>query len=203
MDQAPAHLEHFYHVRIIVGMVLSLSIARLLAGVARFIQHPGREQVFLIHLGWVAWMLLSVIYFWWWEFALSALAPWTFAAYAFFIGYAAVFFLLCTLLFPDDMKDYHGFADYFMSRRRWFFGLMAFSALMDVVDTALKGHDYWQASATNISTAPPFTSRFASSLWSRSIASFMQRSSELRLSISCSGFCGSTPRLAEEVSRCP
>ena len=129
--------------RIIVGMVLSLSIARLLAGVARFIQHPGREQVFLIHLGWVAWMLLSVIYFWWWEFALSALAPWTFAAYAFFIGYAVVFFLLCTLLFPDDMRDYHGFADYFLSRRKWFFGLMAFSALMDLVDTALKGREYF------------------------------------------------------------
>lgn len=139
MDQAPTHLEQFYHVRIIVGMVLSLSMARLLVGLARFIQHPGREHVFLIHLGWVAWMFLSVIYFWWWEFRFSAIAPWTFATYAFFIGYAALFFLLCALLFPDDMKDYHGFADYFMSRRKWFFGLLALSFLIDIADTALKG----------------------------------------------------------------
>jgi hypothetical protein len=139
MDQAHAHLEHFYHVRIIVGMVLSLSIARLLVGIARFIQHPGRERIFLIHLGWVAWMFLSLIYFWWWEFAFSTVGPWTFAAYAFFIGYAAVFFLLCALLFPDDMKEYGGFADYFISRRKWFFGLLALSFIIDIADTALKG----------------------------------------------------------------
>jgi hypothetical protein len=47
--------------------------------------------------------------------------------------------LLCTLLFPDDMKDYRGSADYFMSRRKWFFGLLALSFLIDIVDTALKG----------------------------------------------------------------
>ncbi len=84
-------------------------------------------------------MFLSVIYFWWWEFAFSTVGSWTFAAYAFFIAYAAIFFLLCALLFPDDMKDYDGFADYFMSRRKWFFGLLALSFLIDIVDTALKG----------------------------------------------------------------
>lgn len=137
------HLEQFAHVRIIVGMVLSLSIARLLVGLARFIQHPGRERIFLIHLGWVAWMFLSVIYFWWWEFRFSAIGPWTFAAYAFFIGYAALFFLICALLFPDDMRDYEGFAHYFMSRRKWFFGLLALSFLVDMADTALKGAAHW------------------------------------------------------------
>jgi hypothetical protein len=143
MDQAPTHLEQFYHVRIIVGMVLSLSIARLLVGLARFIQHPSRDRIFFIHLGWVAWMFLAVIHFWWSEFAFAKIAPWTFSTYAFFILYAALFFLLCALLFPDDMKDYHGFEDYFMSRRKWFFGILALSFLIDVLDTALKGQAHF------------------------------------------------------------
>ena len=39
----PAQL--FVHVRIAMGIVLGLSITRLLAGLARTMQHPGREPV--------------------------------------------------------------------------------------------------------------------------------------------------------------
>ena len=38
---------------------------------------------------------------------------------------AVLALLLASLLFPDDMSDYDGYEDYFLSRRRWFFGLFA------------------------------------------------------------------------------
>ncbi len=36
-----------------------------------------------------------------------------------------ILFLLCALLFPDSMHDYQGYEDYFLSKRAWFFGLLA------------------------------------------------------------------------------
>jgi hypothetical protein len=86
-----------------------------------------------------------VVAFWWWEFRLSEVQHWTFAAYVFLILYAAMYFLLSTLLFPSDIAEYGGFEAYFMSRRGWFFGLLAATFLMDVVDTALKGASEFQA----------------------------------------------------------
>jgi hypothetical protein len=50
--------------------------------------------------------------------------------------------LLCTLLFPSDLKDYAGYEDYFLSRRKWFFGFLAGTFLADILDTELKGPAY-------------------------------------------------------------
>jgi hypothetical protein len=63
----------------------------------------------------------------------------------FVILYAGTFVFLCALLFPDSLQEYRGFEDYFISRRRWFFGLLATTFVLDVIDTRLKGLDYLQA----------------------------------------------------------
>jgi hypothetical protein len=133
----------YFHVRIIMGMVLSLSIARLLSGVSIFIQHPERYAVSWIHIGWTAFMMLYVIHFWWFEFRLQAVSLITFEIYAFVIVYCSIFFLLCCLLYPNDIQEYGGYEQYFMARRRWFFGLLAFSYAADYIDTAIKGMGYF------------------------------------------------------------
>ena len=144
MGDLPAH-DLFVHVRVAIGIVLGLSITRLLAGLARMVQHPAREAVYLLHLAWVFAVLLFVIDFWWWEFALSALPRFSFELFVFVIFYASLFYFLCALLFPDDIRDYAGYQDYFMSRRRWFFGFVALTEALDVVDTFIKGDGHLQS----------------------------------------------------------
>jgi hypothetical protein len=131
----------FSHIRVVLSMVVSLGIARLLSGTAKFVQHPGRLRVYSVHLLWALSLLISMLHFWWWEFSLSQLAVWRFETYVFVVGYAALYYLLCAILFPDDLAEYTGFKDYFMSRRRWFFGLLAATYVVDVVDTWIKGPD--------------------------------------------------------------
>ncbi len=140
MDQqlATAH-DIFPHIRIIMGMVIGLGVTRLLSGVARIVQHPKQYQLYPVHLAWVASVLLMLVHFWWWEFGLYQIENWTFGKYLFLIVYAISLFLLCALLFPDSMQDYRSYEDYFYSRRGWFFGLLAATYLLDVIDTLLKG----------------------------------------------------------------
>jgi hypothetical protein len=40
-------------------MALGLGITRLLTGIAQFVQHPQRQRVYWVHLGWVLFMLVS------------------------------------------------------------------------------------------------------------------------------------------------
>jgi hypothetical protein len=140
---APASNPDLYpHVRVVISIIVGLCITTLLSGFARFVQHPRRERVSILHLGWAISLLLWIIHFWWWEFRLSMVPQWTFANYFFVILYAILFYFLCTLLFPSDLKDYSGYEDYFLSRRKWFFGFLAATFLADVIDTRLKGSVY-------------------------------------------------------------
>jgi hypothetical protein len=126
-----------------MGMVIGLGVTRLLSGLARIVQHPKQYRLYPAHLAWVASVLLMLVHFWWWEFSLFQIENWTFEKYLFVIGYAVVLFLLCALLFPDSMQDYRGYEDYFYARRAWFFGLLAATYLLDVVDTLLKGEAHF------------------------------------------------------------
>ena len=149
-DSPVAHIEVdlYLHVRVLISIILGLSVTRLIGGLAQFIQHADRHRVSRIHLAWVAWVLFNVVAFWWWEFRLSQVTHWTFALYLFVIAYASMFFLQAALLFPTDIEGYDGYGDYFIARRRWFFGIFAVSEVMDVVDTLIKGTEHLQSLGT-------------------------------------------------------
>ena len=137
-----AGAEFYLHVRVIIGLVIGMSITRSLAGFSGMVQHPGRRKLYPVHLAWAFSILLAAAHLWWWEFRLSGVS-WTFALYVFIVGYASLYYFLTCLLFPDDLAEYAGFEDFFISRRKWFFGLLALSYLADVLDTVIKGHDYY------------------------------------------------------------
>lgn len=143
---APAHDPRLYeHIRVMVSIILGLGVARLLGGLVQFVQHPGRRKAWWVHLGWCAWTLLSTLAFWWWEFRLSQAPQWNFAAYLTVLACAASYFVLAALILPDDVGEYAGFEDYFISRRGWIFGAIALVFVLDLLDTALKGAGRFQA----------------------------------------------------------
>jgi hypothetical protein len=129
----------FLHVRVVLGMVIGLGLTRLLSGFAHGVQHPRRKPAYWVHRLWVVSAFVTLLHFWWWQFSLSAIPQWHFLLYAFLVCYAALLYLLCTMLMPDDMSDYADYRDYFMQRRAWIFGLFALSLAADIADTALKG----------------------------------------------------------------
>ena len=143
MNESSIHLDTYFHIRVILGMVTSLAITRLLTGLARFMQHPGRVHVYSLHIGWVVFLLLEVQRFWWFEYTLASVTEWNFARYAFVTGYAALHFFLATMLFPDDMSEFNGYKGYMEARRGWFFGLVAALLTVDLIDTLLKGQEYY------------------------------------------------------------
>jgi hypothetical protein len=135
--------ELFPHVRIVMGTVIGLGITRLLMGVAGLVQHPDRAKISLLHLLWSFSILVELILFWWWEFALYEVTDWSFGIFAFLIFYAITLFLMAALLFPDKLDDYAGYEDFFLKRRHWFFGVFGLTFLLDIVDTLIKGEPYF------------------------------------------------------------
>ncbi|MFE8872669.1 hypothetical protein ACE4RV_05795 [Acetobacter persici] len=111
----------FQHVRMIMGMVVGLSVTRLLTGLVRIIQHPSQTRIYPVHIGWVLTLLLMLMHFWWWELWLIELPVWRFETYLFLILYAIILFFLSAFYFLNlsviiqDMKislfqDENGFS---------------------------------------------------------------------------------------------
>jgi hypothetical protein len=137
--------EVFLHIKVVMGMVISLSLARVLTGLAGIVQHPAKAKVYAIHLGWALSMFLFIIHIWWWEYRLQAVPAIGFGIYLFLVCFCSLFFLLCALLFPASLDEYGGYEEYFISRRKWFFGMLAVTYAVDLIDTVLKGQAYFNS----------------------------------------------------------
>lgn len=142
MSTSVGAVDLFVHVRIVMGIVIGLGITRLLTGLATLAQNPKRARISLLHLLWTGFVLVEMVLFWWWEFALIEVPHWSFGNFAFVVGYAITLFLMAAMLVPDRIEDYDGYEHYFLRRRHWFFGAFSATLLFDLVDTILKGGDY-------------------------------------------------------------
>jgi len=141
----PEGHDIYFHVRVLIGLVLGLGLTRILTGVTKIVQHPGHKKLYAPHLLWVAVILVSAVHFWWFEFGLIHIRTWRFELFVFVLFYAFLFFLTASLLFPDEMGEFASYEDYFLSRRRWFFGLLAATVPIDLIDTLAKGRAYYDA----------------------------------------------------------
>ncbi len=141
-------MSQFEYVMVLVSIVLGLGITHLLVGVGslmdRLSGHGKSVSLYWGHLTWVAYLFVYLIGFWWWEFSWSAENPWGLLIYLFLILYAAVLFLLCEILFPRRGDEVADFEEYFMSIRKWFYGLLLAVTVIDVGESFLKGPDYME-----------------------------------------------------------
>ncbi len=132
-------MEFFNYVMVLASVIIGLAVTHLLQGVAKLIQHPDRKKLYWVHLLWVALMFLNALFLWWWEFQLASVTHWTFELYVFVLSFAVVLYLICAVLMPSELGDYHSYRAYYYSRRRWLFGLLLLFSLMDFADTSFKG----------------------------------------------------------------
>ena len=136
-------MDMFEYIAVLTSIIIGVGMAQLLRGVAGLIQRRRTFPVYWVHLLWVAYMFFTLVFWWWWEFRLGSIEIWTFNIYFFVVFYAFVLFMVCALLFPVNIEDHEGFKDYFYSMRVWLFGLLAFTYALDLVDSLLKGREYF------------------------------------------------------------
>ena len=89
MNAPQSSPDLYLHVKVVISIIVGLCITTLLNGFARFVQHPKRAKVSILHLGWAASLLLWIIHFWWWEFRLTMIQQWH----------------LCDLLLRHSLRD--------------------------------------------------------------------------------------------------
>jgi len=137
-------MDQFEYVMVLVSIIVGLAIAHTLLGIAGIIDRLSRKgdplELSLAHAGWLGHTFLWLVMFWWWEYRLSTtVADWTMGLYLFLIIYAVTIFLLLAVLVPRTWDGVTSLKEYFLERRAWFYSLVAFATLLDLLDSYLIG----------------------------------------------------------------
>jgi hypothetical protein len=135
-------MDQLSHIRTVFSIIIGLSVAHLLKGVAKVIEDPERNKPYTIQLLWVLFAFLLVVDFWWWELRLSSVETWNFGLYGYIILYVTAYYLVSALLFPDKIAEGVTYKDYYYQKKGWIFSLFSVLFLMDIGDTLIKGRSY-------------------------------------------------------------
>ncbi len=135
----------YFHVRVLIGVVLALALSRILTGIPRFVEQARDRPGSAIHLLWTGTVFLMAIHFWWFEYSLITVQTWRFELFLFILFYASLFLMMASILVPDSIGMHRNYLEYFMARRRWFFALLAATVPADLLDTLLKGTAHFQS----------------------------------------------------------
>ena len=136
--------DEFQHVMVLTSIIIGLGITNALLGVSgaieRYTESDRPLQLSWASAVWLAQVFLWMILFWWWEFRLAdILKHWALWNYFLIVCYAFVLFLLVALLVPKDWDKVDDMNAYFLLKRRWFYSVFLLGAVIDVMDSYMKG----------------------------------------------------------------
>jgi len=137
----------FEYIMVLVSIIIALAIAHLLTAAAETVHrlrgHGEPIVLDAVYSMWIAYVLIWLISFWWWEFKFQeVVTDWHFGLYLFVIAYAIVLYMLAAILVPHRMQGVTRSYDYFVKGRKWFFGTLMLAQVVDIADTFLKGYDW-------------------------------------------------------------
>lgn len=140
-------MDQFEYIMIPIGIISGLSIANLLGGfgktVYRLSGHGAPIKTNWAHTVWVLNTAFWIIAYWWYQFNLSELDPWTLQSYLSALVFPVVLYVQTVILFPERFNDIEDVGAYFLDTRVWFFGLLLVANLADILDgTFTSGLNY-------------------------------------------------------------
>lgn len=109
-----------------------MCLSRLLAFAAGFVQHPGKWRVSVIHLMWILYTFMIVLFHWWYYIDPDTKYEYSSSYYFFSVISVSCLYFICVTLTPENIDDYKYLSDYFFSRREWFF-LFSFYVILEAV----------------------------------------------------------------------
>ncbi len=146
-------MDPFTHIKSVLAIVLGLSLAHLIQASLNLLLQRGKKQPYWVHMLWVMYVFLLILHFWWWEYNLTGIKVWTFPEYLFVTLYIINYYAIAYVIFPNNITEYgDSYKTYFFARKNWFFSFLGFSFLLDVIDTLLKGRQYFSHSGWEYDT---------------------------------------------------
>ena len=128
-------MSQFEFIAVLVSIVVGLGVVRLLSGMAQLLDVG--DKAYWVHVVWTWNIFQFLVFFWWFFWRLSIVTEWTLILFLFVLIYAVALYMLCAILYPAAQQE-ENFEDIYFARKKWFFGLLAITMIIDIIDTNWK-----------------------------------------------------------------
>ncbi|MFL6528044.1 MAG: hypothetical protein ACJ8IQ_08100 [Chthoniobacterales bacterium] len=140
-------MDPFSYVCVLTSIVAGLALTRLIGGLGQLLQTGKRTPTYWVHTLWMLNTLLGVIIVWWVQYRWRHIEHWTLFLVLWLLVAPIVLYLGTALLFPNEQEGEpitNWRTHYYASHRQFF---LAFGLIfpLDLIDTALKGWDYFRS----------------------------------------------------------
>ena len=98
-------MSAFEFLMVLVSIIISLGLAEILTGIARFIRCRGSIRAYSLHAILVAAIFLALLQQWWEIWGLRNIPDWSFLALIMMLTGPVGLFLISHLLFPEHMRE--------------------------------------------------------------------------------------------------
>lgn len=130
-------LDYFIHIRVITGMIISLSMSRVLLALVHYVQYPQKYPVSIFHICWLVIYSLFIVD-WWWDLLVdSENIVFAYGPYFLAIMYSFTFYFGTALITPTELPNKMNFNEYFMGIKGWFYGVFFINILIDYFEDFL------------------------------------------------------------------
>lgn len=137
---AEEQLDSFSYLSVLLSIIIGLAITQVLQGLRVLMLSRHTARLYAPSLIWAGLVLLIATQMWWSSFGLRDHVDWTFGLYGLILLQVALFYLASGLVLPDLSPERINLQTDYFSNRRWFFGLLAGTAIASVFkDVALEG----------------------------------------------------------------
>jgi hypothetical protein len=137
------------------GLVLGLSVAEVISGVARLVEERRAVRIGLLTPLLALFLLLDLAAFWLYAWQQYRDAEVTYVALVVGIAISAFYYVAASVVFPKSLAQWTDLDDHYLKRRRFILGMLTLAGiLLYDVGTLLLAEDgfaVWRASWLDIS----------------------------------------------------
>ena len=130
-------MTQFEFIAIVISVILGLSIAKLVSGIADSIRAIKSRSFYWIHGVWIINILILVAGFWWGSYGWSLKEDWNFLNFLLILLFTINLYLLSDFLIPKESISEVDIKAYFSENRKMFFGILIFTLVVDIFETSL------------------------------------------------------------------
>jgi hypothetical protein len=122
-------IASYQHVVVVMSIVLGLSVAQLLRGLAQ-LYRSHHVRPYWLHTAWVVMLIVFSLLLWWVHSDYRTIVEWTFFRFVLYLSPMMVFYFLTSIAFPDPSDPVTSYKKYYFSSRIGFFGTFALQVVL-------------------------------------------------------------------------
>jgi hypothetical protein len=140
-------VNSFQHVLTLISIIIGLGLAQILTNFNSLIKERKKVRFYWLPIYWAIGTFFLQVQWWWGIYKAKDMETWNFLFFSFIILNPISMFLASGSVLPKASPDInYDLQDYYYSNRRWYFILMAFNPLLDILRHVIFIQEYFHAS---------------------------------------------------------